>query len=156
MQDVAQLLRDHGHTVTSRWHTGVHSMDDGVQPDSGAGRELAARFAAEDLEDLLAATCVISFTEEPRTATRGGRHCEFGYGLAYGKRMIIVGPREMIFHYLPSVKKFDDTRRLMDWIAAWQGRSNPEQLPEPAPDNNATGALFNNEATGAARAIAGR
>jgi nucleoside 2-deoxyribosyltransferase len=149
MQDVAGLLEKYGHYVTSRWHTGVHSMDDGVEPDSGAGKAQAAQFAQEDLDDLMEANCVISFTEAPRTPTRGGRHAEFGYGLAYQKRMVIVGQREMIFHYLPQVTQFDTLEDLMKWI--------PRKAEAPKPDTDgASGALFSNEPSGAAAAIAGR
>lgn len=149
MQDIAGLLEKYGHQVTSRWHTGVHSIDDGVEPDSGVGMERAARFAAEDLEDLMAASCVISFTEVPRTPTRGGRHAEFGYGLAHQKKMVIVGQREMIFHYLPEVLQFDTIEDLMKWI--------PRKAETPKPSNDsASGALFSTEPSGAAAAIAGR
>jgi hypothetical protein len=38
---------------------------------------------------------------EPNTIlATGGRHVEFGLALAQGKRMIMVGPRENVFHYL--------------------------------------------------------
>lgn len=159
MQDVAGILQAQGHTVTSRWHTGAHEMDKGVEPDSGVGQDLAARFAGEDLEDLMKASCVVSFTEPARTPTRGGRHVEFGYGLAYEKKMVIVGDREHVFHYLPQVIKFDGVAALLNWSA--------EQKPKPAAKqwnavvgtpnpSNANGALFNNEESAAARAINGR
>ena len=49
----------------------------------------------------MAADAVIIFTEIPNTIlATGGRHVEFGLALAQGKRMIIVGPRENVFHYL--------------------------------------------------------
>ena len=40
-------------------------------------------------------------------AARGGRHVEFGMGWAWGKRLIVVGPRENVFHLLPTVEQFD-------------------------------------------------
>jgi hypothetical protein len=49
----------------------------------------------------MAADAVIIFTEIPNTIlATGGRHVEFGLALAQGKRVIIVGPRENVFHYL--------------------------------------------------------
>ena len=49
----------------------------------------------------MAADTVIIFTEIPNTIlATGGRHVEFGLALAQGKRVIIVGPRENVFHYL--------------------------------------------------------
>lgn len=69
---------------------------------------LRTRFAQEDWDDLLAADIVVSFTEEPRgTNSRGGRHVEFGAGLALGKRAHVVGPRENVFHCLPDVTIHD-------------------------------------------------
>jgi len=35
---------------------------------------------------------------------RGGRHVEFGYAMAKGKRLIVVGYRENLFHEHPSVE----------------------------------------------------
>lgn len=47
----------------------------------------------------------INFTEPPRSnASRGGRHVECGIGLATGARIIVVGYRENIFHWLPRVE----------------------------------------------------
>jgi len=39
---------------------------------------------------------------------RGGRHVEFGYAIAYGKRLVIVGPLENAFYYLLNVIQFSD------------------------------------------------
>lgn len=65
-------------------------------------------FAQHDWDDVMAADVVISFTEQPRTAggSRGGRHVEFGAALAAGKRCIVVGWRENVFHCLPQVEFF--------------------------------------------------
>ena len=66
------------------------------------------RFASEDWSDLLGSDICISFTETPRnTHSRGGRHVEFGAALALGKRCIIVGPRENVFHCLLEVERAD-------------------------------------------------
>ena len=90
-----------GHKVYGRWLTGAHlAAEDDIlkRPALGSG------FALEDLIDIDQADTMISFTEPPRgTASRGGRHVEFGYALARGKQMIIVGPRENVFHCLPGV-----------------------------------------------------
>jgi hypothetical protein len=51
------------------------------------------------------ADVVINFTEPPRSkANRGGRHVEYGIALAKGLRVIVVGYRENIFHWLPMVE----------------------------------------------------
>jgi hypothetical protein len=118
-----------GHTVTSRWLNGEHQIDDGGKPIGEHGEALVegtlrsgeklsehevstradalrAHFVKEDCEDVYAAECVISFTEQPRSplGTRGGRHVEFGLAVAWGKRLLVVGCRENLFHYLPQVE----------------------------------------------------
>lgn len=96
-------LRDMGHEVTSRWLDGGHEIKSGGS-DQAANSE-RGRFAQEDWADMLAADCVISFTEEPRkTNTRGGRHVEFGGAMALGKRCLVVGWQENVFHHMPQVE----------------------------------------------------
>lgn len=114
-----QLVLD-GHTVTSRWLAGKHQLDSNGRPigddgeslieGTGFSAEVAAakmreRFAAVDLADVRACSVLVSFTESP-TATygRGGRHVEFGYALALRKKLIVVGHRENLFHFLPGVR----------------------------------------------------
>jgi nucleoside 2-deoxyribosyltransferase len=87
-------LQRAGHVCTSRWIDLAHE----VEAD-------AARCAKVDLEDLDIADTVIAFGDEPRsTRSRGGHWVEFGYALAQGKRMILVGHRENIFGHLPEVE----------------------------------------------------
>lgn len=105
----------HGHEVVSRWMWGDHELP------IGAPKSYGVRFAQEDAEDLMSADTVISFTEKPGEAggrNRGGRHVEFGLalGLNAGRRdhhrpfapepmrLIVVGWRENVFHYLPEVE----------------------------------------------------
>jgi hypothetical protein len=113
LQTYAADLRAFGHTVTSRWIEGNHQLSDAALKDDHGTQGLAeterARFASEDWDDLMAADWCISFTEEPRSGpSRGGRHVEFGAAMATGKRLIVVGHRENVFHCLPNVEFFDD------------------------------------------------
>jgi len=88
-------LQDLGHIVQARWLNGDHQYDQ----FSNEG------FAVEDLEDVIAAELCISFTEGPRyKANRGGRHVEYGIALANKARVMVVGYRENIFHWLPFVE----------------------------------------------------
>jgi len=102
----AKVLTDLGHVITSRWIRGDHDIR--AHGQSEADRFLPL-WAQEDWEDLLAADLCISFTEPPGEApgrSRGGRHCEHGIALATGKRVIVVGYRENVFHWLPQVEYF--------------------------------------------------
>ena len=107
MLGVTAVLMRAGHVVTSRWIEG-----------RGEGPEVEA---AADVEDVLRADCLISFTEEPTEhvtwSARGGRHVEFGVALAMGKRLFVVGPRENVFHFLPRVETFRSLDELLAELA---------------------------------------
>lgn len=107
MQEYRDRLEASGHTVTSRWINGGHQIsDEGMSEQSPAVER--ERFATEDYSDLIAADLVVSFTEPPRsTNSRGGRHVEFGIALGLGRTNIVIGPRENVFHCLPSVEVFE-------------------------------------------------
>lgn len=104
MQGYRAELERFGHVVTSRWINGDHQIDDaGLSVQAKEAERV--RFAQEDTDDLLAADCVISFTGAPRSAnSRGGRHVEFGMAYARGKKVVVVGHRENVFHCLPEVE----------------------------------------------------
>lgn len=104
----ADDLRAAGHEVTSRWVAGVHEHPpDGVAADSVAHLALAA---AVDVDDLVAADCLVSFTEPDGAVVgrgRGGRHVELGMALGLGKRVIVAGFRENVFCCLPQVEFYE-------------------------------------------------
>lgn len=139
-----------GFLVQARWLDGGHQISDAGAPigesgealvegdDGGTSLEAAVlrgKFAQDDWEDVNAAEIVISFTEPPRSkANRGGRHVEFGIALARGVRVIVVGYRENIFHWLPRVE-FRHT-----WEEALGLLSNSVMSDAAAsPTNRATG-----------------
>ena len=88
-----------GHEITSRWIRGSHSVSGGFDDP------LWARYAREDFDDVAAADAVVCFLE-PGGGGSGGRHVEFGMALAWGKRTIVVGEPEHLFHTLPSVRVY--------------------------------------------------
>lgn len=114
-----EQLQASGFDVQARWLNGGHQLSNEGNPigDNGeklveeGGEEAAklrAHFANDDWEDVTQADCVISWTEPPRSsANRGGRHVEFGIALAMGKRCIVIGYRENIFHWLPQVEFYE-------------------------------------------------
>lgn len=132
---VAAALREQGHTVTSRWLNGGHKFEDSEFGQanfvlaSHAARALAPMDAYEtlkrgraiafdDLLDLQEAEAVAYFSsggrsDEPAYPGRGGCHVEFGLALAWRKRLVLVGPAESIFHFLPSVQHVPDAAGLL-------------------------------------------
>lgn len=130
-------LRALGIVVTSRWLDGNHQLDKSGAPigehgehlvENGDGEraaQLRQHFVQEDCADVLSADCVISFTEEPRSLSgnRGGRHVEFGIAVAARKRLIVVGYRENLFHWLPQV----------EFVDCWANALVLVDAPAPAP-----------------------
>jgi hypothetical protein len=130
MQGYADELRNAGHVITSRWINGSHQVmlnGEALGPEREAMFESdhesmesqRREFAGHDWDDLMAADTVISFTEQPRKMgnSRGGRHVEFGAALAAGKRCIVVGWRENVFHCLPAVEFFQTWTDALEALA---------------------------------------
>lgn len=96
---VAKQLIEMGHEVTSRWlHESTplnHTMED-LRPSYAEASAIA------DLEDIDHADAVLFYSESELTP-RGGRHFEMGWAAGKGKAIYVIGPRENIFHYIPTV-----------------------------------------------------
>ncbi|MGA7887640.1 MAG: hypothetical protein WCA44_18045 [Acidobacteriaceae bacterium] len=90
-----------GFRVTSRWLGEDKPLDTKLGDDSPAFYLATAHI---DIEDICRADTLLFFAEDPHTGTpRGGRHVEFGFALGLGKRVVVIGGHENIFHYLPHV-----------------------------------------------------
>ena len=136
-----------GITVTSRWLDGGHQLDNAGVPitEDGERRFEAGdpavdhwreHFADEDVKDVLAADTLIAFTEEPRTCnSRGGRHVELGIAIGACNRVIVVGPRENVFCWLPDVEHYpswDAFRAALDGAEGacpWEAVFSSDSLP---------------------------
>lgn len=101
---IAVLLRDRGYQITSQW------LEEDVAPDhtmSDITPEYAQESAYTDLADIDRADTLLFFSVDPLVGTpRGGRHVEFGYALAQGLQVIVIGPRENIFHYFDNIRNY--------------------------------------------------
>jgi nucleoside 2-deoxyribosyltransferase len=106
----AKQIRAKGHDVNSRWLLGTYQIHPNASEVDASGDNVpmvARPFALDDIKDIDDCEAVISFTEKPSSEKgRGGRHVEFGYALANGKEIIIIGPHENVFHCLPGVTQF--------------------------------------------------
>ena len=97
----AAELRSLGIEVTSSWLEEPHAPNSQM---ADFAEETHLKYARADVRDINDADTFIFFSVEPTTPTvRGGRHVEFGMAVALGKRVIVVGPKENIFHHLPQV-----------------------------------------------------
>lgn len=100
-----EQLTKMGFFVTSTWTDEQAKPDCSLKDFTGDYHE---SMASRDLNEIEAADVLVLFTVDPDTMTRrGGRHVEFGYALGRGKSVIIVGPKENIFHHLPKVRQFE-------------------------------------------------
>ena len=102
MLAVASHLESIGHKITSRW---LHSAVEEDTPE----------LAAMCLNDVAAADVVVAFTDPPGApgSERGGRHVEFGAGAILGKRLVVVGRSEHLFHHLERAEIVDSTADLV-------------------------------------------
>jgi nucleoside 2-deoxyribosyltransferase len=106
-----KVLHEYGHECTARW---IHNAEENEKMTLAAA-------ALMDLDDIDAADCIISYNNGK--STRGGRHVEFGYALARGKEMIIVGERESVFHHLSNIEVFPTIMDVMIYFAKFPTRN---------------------------------
>lgn len=111
LKKIASTLRSMGHVVTSRWLE--TEWVNRPSESSAAPPEYREKYAIIDLEDVKESECVISFTDPPNSSGRGGRHVEFGYAYGLGKKLIVVGYRENLFHHLPEVDFFETVEQML-------------------------------------------
>ena len=120
MRGVRDVLETAGFKVTSRWidQEGEYEKGD-IPPDRySENPEVGIEFAERDLVDIAESDAFIMFTGDELSS--GGRHTEYGIALMYNmKAIIIVGPRENVFHCHPSVMQFPSWRQFCHHM--WSG-----------------------------------
>lgn len=96
------MLESAGLDVCSRWLTSKDPAS--AVPIGDADVETTRSWQAvaqRDYADMLCANALIHFSDPPGSAqVGGGRHVEFGIALALGIPIVVVGPREHVFHYI--------------------------------------------------------
>lgn len=98
----AAQLNTLGLEVTAQWLDEPHAA---TIPFTSRDPEELREFARRDVDDIARADAFVFFSLDPEQPTkRGGRHVELGIALAMKKRIIVVGPRENIFHFLPEIE----------------------------------------------------
>jgi nucleoside 2-deoxyribosyltransferase len=110
----AEVFRNHGIGVTSTWLEELHHPN--IQMSEVATNDLTC-YAENDIRDIESADWFVFHSVEPTIPTvRGGRHVEFGYALARGKKILVVGPEENIFHHLPAVQHVNDWESAVNFL----------------------------------------
>jgi hypothetical protein len=124
MRVIRDILVEGGHTVTSRWIDQTAGQEEALgQVELTAEPQRGRNYALIDIDDILTADWVVVFTSG-NGGGRGGYHTELGYALGVQKKVIVVGPRENVFHTLPRVSWFMNPRSFMEkmvspWMLAW-------------------------------------
>lgn len=100
MVRVGEELEADGLLVTSRWLKSPAPLKKADLEDGSA-----AALAAMDLSDLRGSDACIAFTEPEGSPGqgRGGRHVELGIAVGLELPILLVGPREHVFHALPTL-----------------------------------------------------
>jgi hypothetical protein len=102
IEQYAIQLKNVGIEVTSSWLEEPHAP--GTQM-SDLTADWHEKYAQQDLLDIEDANILVFFSiPDTQLFRRGGRHVEFGYALGLGLPILVIGPKENIFHYLPTVK----------------------------------------------------
>jgi len=97
MEGYVPFFKNLGFDVTARW---VFGGEDGLT---------RSEIAEIDLEDVADADCLVLFTHDYGSLQPGGgRFVEFGYALALGKRVIVIGDYENVFTHHPDVEVYQD------------------------------------------------
>lgn len=104
-RNYANELKKDGHQITASW---VYGGEEGKSFED---------IAILDVKDVHACEGLVSFTEPYGSVNSGGgRHSEFGLGLALRKELFIVGEREQIFHWYPGVLQFPKFMYLQNYL----------------------------------------
>ena len=93
---VADILRHQGHIVTSRWH-GKEFL-----PTLSHTEAERAEIAQEDFDDVSASDALVLIAGPDRYS--GGKFVEAGIALGQGKRVVVIGHRENMLLWLPTIQ----------------------------------------------------
>jgi hypothetical protein len=123
---VAEELKRAGHIlIAARWLYEDEGYDSDLNRDETEEQkcERLAGAAVRDIEDVKECDVLVCLTDGENQLTHGGRHSEFGMALLLGKKAILVGPLEQVFHYHPAVIHYDTVEKMLE--AMWESTSDP-------------------------------
>lgn len=101
MRNWAKQLEENGYVISSSWLNEDYALNIKITELTPATN---LEIAEKDIEDVIGSDVFIFVAEDmDNQPPRGGRHVEFGYALALGLRIYVVGKEENVFHYLPMI-----------------------------------------------------
>lgn len=94
--DAAFVLRRAGHKIASRWHNKPFHPTSHHTPDE------CAAIAQEDYDDIVGADALVLVSGPDKYS--GGKFVEAGIAIGLGKPVTVIGRRENMLLWLPSVR----------------------------------------------------
>lgn len=95
---LATVLKQNGLKVTSDW------VD---EPPEGLPESSWPQVSMEDVLDIMHADTFLLISDPPMYGGTCGKSFEMGLAYAAEKQIIVIGPRENVFHYLPGIERYD-------------------------------------------------
>jgi nucleoside 2-deoxyribosyltransferase len=108
-RDIAEALIMEGHFITSRW---LGTPGGELPPTKSYTETDRRRIAVEDVEDVLAADALVLQAGPDKYA--GGKFVEAGVALASGKQVYMLGRRENMLLWHPTVVQVDTLPELLN------------------------------------------
>ena len=100
--------------VSSTWHREHLAADSSLLDSTSAYNRRSAR---RDLSELEKSTHLVFFSLHPDILFSRGGHCvEYGVALALHKKIIVIGPHQHVFCYLPGTKFFPSWLEAFPWL----------------------------------------
>lgn len=103
----ADRLRSVGHKVLSTWH----DEEDQLTPVEATDEEMRELIALRDTAQIRRASGLVLLADEGMVP--GGKFVELGFALGLGKVCYIVGRRENMLCYHPSLIKLESVEHLL-------------------------------------------
>lgn len=107
-KEVAKVIADRGHTIVSSWlympfhRTHSHSIEERV------------KIAAKDADEVMDCDLLVLCAGD--TKVSGGKFVEVGIAIGLNKRISVLGRRENMLMYHPSIVAFDSLEDLLNDI----------------------------------------
>lgn len=120
--NLAEALEDRGFEVTSRWL--VEKKPEGADYEKYLEHE-----ALMDVNDVLRSDLLVRITDTEELQQEvvnsklitGSRFFEMGMAYAKGIPIIVVGGNQCLFDRLPSIKHFENTTQLFEYLNMYEG-----------------------------------
>lgn len=111
---VAKELESIGVVVISKWHKERAKPQTSL---SDCTESFLRRNAKKDIRELTEANYFVMLSVNPDIPfKRGGSCVENGFAIAKGLPVLVIGPKQHIFHYLPGVKRVDTIEQAKRWL----------------------------------------